>query len=206
MTQVLWHDFIHYRDKTAQAHKLRSKGFLRPLVQKPERLRALERLAVFCEKHSVSPRLYLYSLFQVRKWLYAPRWEHLNDKAFAKHLPRLENITDISFYRERMNHEARRAEEVEVPRYDPNRDISNTVESLKRRYLSAGDSFRCVSRMATETFGYHPRSAVCAQCPLQQQCKTKLLSSVSFDILALRRGEITARQAQLQSAGVGYGT
>lgn len=84
--------------------------------------------------------------------------------------------------------------------FDPNRDISGTTEAYKRRHLMDGDPQLCMERMSVETFGYHPRSLVCARCPLAQACAGRLQASVNFDILALRRGEITAQQAVRQVA------
>jgi hypothetical protein len=78
--------------------------------------------------------------------------------------------------------------------YDGNRDLAATTEALKRRYMMFADPDGCFSD--TRTNGYHPKSVVCAQCPLAARCEQRLRAGAVYDIVALRNGDITAEQAK----------
>jgi hypothetical protein len=78
--------------------------------------------------------------------------------------------------------------------YDGNRDLAASTEALKRRYMMFSDPDGCF--VDERTNGYHPKSLVCAQCPLAIGCEQKLRAAAAYDIVALRKGEITVTQAK----------
>lgn len=189
----LLEDYNYYRAYTRHVKELTDQGRrIKNVVATPERLRVLEELCGWCRSRRIDPRLWLYTLFQARQWLFAPKFEQLMSE---KHIVRYRNASNLDFYHRRMREEAtaRRAQAGDV--FDRNRDISPSVESLKRVYLAKDRPEQCMAAMEAETYGFHPRSLVCGRCRLAKQCETKLRELVVFDIIALRRGEITAEEA-----------
>ena len=190
-------DYDFYRFHTTRAAEMRDRGVpVKCLSATKDRLRALEEMASWCEENGLDSGLWLYSLFR-RSWMrFAPRFDQLipSKRSMKKQLKRYHELGDVPLYRDRcrMRNQARVTAAGE--NYDPNRDLSSTTEAIKRLYLRDGDLDGCMQD--ERTLGYHPRSNVCAGCSGAQACAAKLLSTVSFDILALRRGEITSTQAQ----------
>lgn len=188
----LFGDFQYYRQHTTYFRAQRERRpYFSPLKATPARLKVLEEMAVWCVGRGIDPREWLYSLFAVRHWRFPPLLEssHLQSE---KHLPRFQAIEDYDLYR-------RRLYETESPaarqrRFDPNRDLSHTAELAKTQYLRTGGPGQCMAVMAEETLGYHPESGVCRICSGARQCADLLVRTVGFDILALRRGEITVDQ------------
>jgi hypothetical protein len=195
--EQLFSDYDQYRLHTTHYRAtLKLKGAMRSPKKTPDRLAQLERLIVFCSENDLEPRLYLYSLFKARNWNYAPMWNQLvpgSNATKRKAIERYKTLTSIPIYAARLEQE--HIQNSEVP-YDPNRDISETTENIKRRYLANYNTDRCMAEMQTVTLGYHPRSIVCARCPVAQECEQRLCASVSFDIVALRRGDISLEQAR----------
>jgi hypothetical protein len=103
-------------------------------------------------------------------------------------------------YRERVAAEQHELDDGVGRVFHAERDISHAAETLKIRYQQRGQSGRCMELMTTETFGFHPRSAVCAACPIASPCETMLHSKVGYDIQAVRRGEMSPEQAQVMVA------
>jgi hypothetical protein len=138
----------------------------------------------------------LYSLFTARRWLFAPKL-HLSHLQSEKHIPKFRRPRDMALFRQRVTEEA--ALSYDADNFDPNRDINATAENAKRYYLRFNDTVGCMQRMDDETFGFHPRSLVCARCPAKAECQVKLESSLNCDVMALRRGEITSEEAKAQA-------
>jgi hypothetical protein len=137
--------------------------------------------------------VWLHSLFDARHWTYAPPFPQLRSH---KHLQRFKTMRRGStHFSARVQRESNEAAVQSHSNYDPNRDVTATVENLKRHYLDSGQPQSCISSLQ-ETLGFHPRSLVCARCPYAQPCAQQLQAMVPFDIQALRRGEITAAHAQ----------
>ena len=200
MEQVrrLFADYCYYRQHTAHIQRLRqAKPYLRDPKPTPVRLKQLAHMVAWCQARHISPSEWLYSLFVSRRWLYAPKLErpHLQSE---KHIPKYQRLRDHALYQQRRA-EVEAASAPSLSTFDPNRDLSHTAEDSKRDYLALGQVEVCMARMATETFGYHPRSSVCARCPRATECLAQLQRSVDFDVLALRRGEITSDVARGQA-------
>lgn len=194
----LFRDYCYYRQYTAHVQKLKEeRPYLRDLKETPARLKLFARMAKWCEDQGISPKEWLYSLFVSRRWLFCPKLDqaHLQSK---KHIPKFRKLHDYILYRKRqMEQESLQAPPPEV--FDPNRDLSHTAEDAKNDYVRTGRYELCMEQMAVETFGFHPKSAVCARCLAAKACQGKLVQSVNFDVLALRRGEITSDEAQAKA-------
>lgn len=190
-------DYDFYRLHTTQVATLRDRGIpIRGLKPTKARLESLEMMAVWCEENGLDAGLWLYTLFR-RSWMrFAPRFDQLipSKRTLRKQIARYHNLGDVPLYRDRcrMKNQARAV--AAGDNYDPNRDMSSTTEAVKRLYLKDGDGDGCMSD--ERSLGYHPLSKVCVACPVSETCAVQLQGRVSFDILALRRGEITAEQAQ----------
>lgn len=193
----LFSDYNDYRLHTSHYKSmLAEKGFLKSPKRTPDRLNKFETLIGFCEENSMDPRLYLYSLFQARNWLFAPRWDHIvpgTKKTAKKAIARYRALKGVEKYSAKMQKER---DAVDGTLYNPNRDTNPSVENLKRRHIDAMNTDRCMREMQTSTLGYHPRSLVCARCPAAKDCEQQLQASVPYDITALRLGKITLDQAQ----------
>ena len=194
----LFRDYCYYRQHTAHVQKLKKeRPYLRDLKETPARLKLFAHMAKWCEDQGINPREWVYSLFVSRRWLFCPKLDraHLQSK---KHIPKFRQLRDYILYRKRqMEQESVEAPGPEV--FDPNRDMSHTAEDAKAAYVRVGQYVICMANMATETFGFHPKSAVCARCLAAKECQEKLAQSVNFDVLALRRGEITSEEAQAKA-------
>lgn len=161
-----------------------------------DRRRLLSSLSVWCREKSLEPRLWLFSLFHIRRWLFAPTWKQLmgSEKSIAYY----HRLSDLSLYEAYTRRERQAQLTAAGAVYDPNRDLSGTVEQQKKYYIDRGRADVCIDQMhmSQGTLGFHPRSLICARCPLSQACAQRLQAGAPFDILALRRGEITADQAR----------
>ena len=193
----LLNDYDFYRFHTTQTAQMRDKGIpVKGLLPTKGRLQALEEMATWCEQNGLDAELWLYSLFR-RSWMrFAPRFDQLvpSKRTLKKQIARYHELGDVPLYRDR----CRMKNQVRVvsagDNYDPNRDLSSTTEAAKRLYLLDGDTAGCMGD--ERTLGFHPKSNVCAPCSAREACALRLQAMIPFDILALRRGEITAAQAQ----------
>lgn len=202
--QRILDDYNYYRAHTSHVKAMRAQG--RYVADVKMRTKAgddrtpyFEELVGFCSEHQLDPKMWLYMLFKIRGWKAAPKFNQLvpkSKKTLQKNLNIYANLSDIPLFQK--NRDQKRHQEAvdsgEV--YDKNRDLGFTTEAIKRRYLNEGDSERCMAEMEERTFGYHPQSLVCARCPSVTQCAQLLEAKYGTHIIALRRGEITARQAQ----------
>ena len=203
-TQTLLDKYNYFRAHTSWVQDMRAKGnFVNEVVmvtkKGEDREPYFQELIDFCGERQIDPQIWLYMLFKIRGWKAAPKFNQLvpkSKKTLQKNLNIYANLSDIPLFqkhRDQQNHQAA-VEAGQV--WDKNRDIGWSTEALKRRYLNEGDSERCMAEMDERTFGYHPRSLVCARCPSVTQCTQILESKYGTHIVSLRRGEMTARQAQ----------
>jgi hypothetical protein len=188
----LYDDYVSYWRLThSTIGKRATVPFIKPPKPTPERLAALKKMAVYCVENGADPRLWLYTLFVSRAWMYPPKFEHLTPKS---HLKRYRKEHRLGLFQRKM--EAERHRRVKDEQYDPNRDIAASVESRKAWYVRVGNTKACMEAMDAETLGFHPKSSTCIACPIRTSCESTLRKRVAFDIVALRRGDITAAQAQ----------
>jgi len=200
---MLFDDYRFYRQYTVNVQKLKkNKPYMQDLKPTKKRLDLFRELLTFCEKHAVGPREWVYTLFATRRFMYAPRLErsHLLSQ---KHLEKMKRIEDFGLFQKRLREAP--CKELSPQQFDPNRDMSASAEELKASYRRRGDDLLCMDHMS-ETLGYHPKSEICRNCVYTHACARKLQRAVSFDILALRRGDITAEEAQRQAifGKIGY--
>jgi len=188
-------DYNHFRKSTRHYQRLRStRPAIANLKSTPARLRALEEMVVWCREKSVDPRAWLYFLFARAKWHYPPQLDAAHLTA-TKHFPDFHQF-DFGYFR-RYLVECNSAT-ISDPVFDPRRDLAPAVEDFKRSLLHQNAHDRCMEMMDSETYGYHPRSTVCARCPVAGQCAQQLQAGLSFDVLALRRGHTTLDAIRMQ--------
>ena len=205
--QELWDDYTHYHSRTGYYKQKRAKNpYVRPMKATPERLKLMGEMKEWCEVRNIPVRQWLFSLFATRRWLYAPKLEkgHL---CSVNHVKKFKTFKNYDLYTQRVMEQAANKPK-SILDFDPNRDMSHTAEEAKRAYVQSGRTDTCMDQMTTETFGYHPKSKICLGCVQKKECSDKLQASVKFDIIALRRGHITAEQAYRTALvqGRGYGS
>jgi hypothetical protein len=191
--EQLWGDYNEWHYLTGRAAYVQSRGlYLKRLKPTKERLQALQKMSDWCAEYQLDPRRYLYCLFSKRGWLASPGFHQLvptkKKKRIREVLDYYENVPDIDrftqyLYKELAKTRERRGDTV----FNANRDLAFGTEAIKKRYLASGDVDRCYDEMIDRTFGFHPRSLVCARCPLAKKCEDTLRAlTPSFDIVALR--------------------
>jgi len=198
----LFQDYSYYREQTAYYRKAKKQNpYLRPLKATQARLGLFADMVNWCREKKIPPRQWLYSLFEVRVWNFAPKLERghlLSEKYASKYGDGSQfDLEPFTRYVRRENF----LERLGKPEhgFDPNSDINFSTEQAKKDYLARGGPDKCREYMGTETFGFHPKSTVCNKCVDRDKCLNELRGKVNFDILALRRGLITSRQAQHQA-------
>lgn len=197
MLEQLLDDYNYYRFHTGHVHSMRSNGrrILSVKLNK-EREASLAKMQAWCGEHDIDPRLWLYSLFKARRWMYSPRFDQLipgaktKKKAIARYLE-LAPSQQQTLFQKRVDRELAEGQQT----FDPNRDISRVAEELKRKWVVRLNNPEACLEDMENTYGYHPQSLVCARCPLAAQCAAALQQKVGYDIQALRRGDMTAKQA-----------
>lgn len=202
--QTILDDYNYYRSFTSYVRDIRARGGYTADVKMrtkagEDRAPYFAGMVQFCEEHSLDPKLWLYMLFKIRHWRAAPRFNQLvpkTKKTVEKNLRYYADLSDLPLFQKNREEKkyAREVQSGEV--WDVNRDIGYSTEALKRRYLNEGDAERCMEEMEERTYGYHPRSLVCARCPVVTQCTQKLEARYGTEIIALRRGDINTKQAQ----------
>lgn len=203
--RTLWDDFLYWTSRTGHYQKRhRENPYLRPMKVTPDRLRIMTAMKQFCEERGIPARQWLYSLFAIRFWMFAPKLS-ISYLCSEKHIEKFNKFDNYDLYTKRIQDQMDRNYITATNMFDPNRDLSHTAEDAKRSYLANGLSDVCISKMESETFGYHPISKVCDSCLDKIKCEQILKSKVRFDIMALRRGEITAEEAYKKAIQVrGY--
>jgi len=177
---VLFSDYYHWRGYTAVGQTKRAGC---PRLT-PKTLQPFVALSAWCAEQVLHAREWLFTLFAARRWLYWPPPAQLRSAAHLKRVRSGERWpTDL--YRERVLAEVGKSDVQRA--FDPNVEISETVEEAKRYYLRANDAQACMAVMRVETFGFHPRSTVCARCPGAATCRD-LLGKVAPATVAVREG------------------
>ena len=177
--------------QTSNIQARRQKHPVTPHKMTPERLELFRDMVYFCREKKLDPRLWLYLLFRVRRWTFAPRLTRgclLSEKMVSRYNRMiakecLDGYRRITYQKDTLD-------------FDPNRDLSSRAEALKLRYEKYSEKERCMLETPDRTYGFHPESKVCQRCLIRQECLQNLQNMVSFDILALREGRITADQAK----------
>ena len=194
-TKVLFEDYTYYWRKTAN---VKSQSYGQELTPKWtfERAQYLENMARWCESRGLPPRKWLYTLFKSRKFIYPPPFEYLLPK---KHLNRFSKIKDFTLYQKRLSQERQALEMESLKLPEHFKELQSPSEIFKKRYRELNRWQECHEDL-DRTYGYHPDSQYCVTCPVNGVCLKKMRQYAGFDILALRGGQITERQAITQRA------
>jgi len=195
LVEQLLADWNYYRLQTASYHNnVVVKGFrLKPKKMTPEIHRLLTEMVRWCREHQLEPRLWIFGLFKIRQWAWPPKWEpgHLmSDDA----IPKVRKLKGLGFFSRRRR--ATAYQQADEDAFDPNRDIDPTIERVKLAFYQKGDHEACRRSIMEKTLGFHPRSSVCGSCPVRAQCWIDLQGFLRFDVLALRTGAMTSREAE----------
>lgn len=206
--QEILDTYNYFRAHTTHVHELRDQGkkvndVVLRTKRGEDRTPYFQGFLDFCKEQNVDPRMWMYMLFKIRGWKAAPKFTQLvpkSKKTLQKNLNTYANLSDIPLF-QKMRDERNHRESVESGNdWDKNRDIGISTEAVKRRYLNDGDSERCIEEMDERTYGFHPQSLVCARCPLTTQCASIFERKFGPHIAALRRGELTVKQAKQVSS------
>lgn len=193
LSEMLLSDYNVYKAQTQHVHMLQQRGgfVVRPLRPNAERVAILESMVEWCRARHLEPRLWLYGLFKSRQWLFPPKLTP-GCLMSEKQIPKYQKLRGLGFFRRRSSASAMQ----DGDSWDPNRDTTPVAESLKAGYAQRGEAQRCMSESMLRTLGFHPKSAICATCPLRAQCALNLTSMMPFDVIGLRLGTVTQEQAE----------
>lgn len=192
----------HYRYQTVYAFSMRQQGRKFPATvsatsKNGKEVRvALSAMVGWCEERGVDPTVWLYWLFsRGYGWKIAPKAKQLcSEKSFKRFCMNHGNTRPQHGLQRQHLIEQHKFQKDSGEVHDPNRDITSSAEALKARYVAAGEYERCMSQMATLTFGFHPRSRVCIVCPVARQCEQSLRAATpGFDIIAIRLATSSGR-------------
>jgi hypothetical protein len=184
LAKVINGDWNHYLSLTKFAFDLeRTKGFRpRAADATPERVALFVAMIRWARERKVDPRFWVFALFSVRAWKWPPTLTVgcVCSDTLEKKLPR---IRDKSVLRKRIDESPLVAEQK-----IPETELVPHTEALKQRYAESGQAQRCMQEMFAVTKGYHPRSPVCAACPLKQPCALQLAAAYPYDVIGARNG------------------
>lgn len=161
LAQQLFADYRDYVQSTAWWKKKQAEHYMRLHKETPERLALLESMIVWCREQGVDPRLWLYSLFRSRRWIYPPKIQvgHLQS---MKHLPKYRRMLEedeLTYYRERTHVQ---------PKLEPLPEFDPIEEGIKRRRQDVGAFQTCMEDPVTF---WHQDSSSCRICPLAGRCR-----------------------------------
>lgn len=194
----LFSDYNYYRLFTEHVNIARSNGkWIRYLKETPTRLAALAAMGAWCRDRRYDSRHWLCWLFYRNRWKYARPFHQLvpgSRRTLKSMLAAYGDCGHLPMFERRMRELGHAQQIANGQVYDGNRDLAASTEALKRRYMMFGDPDGCFADQRSN--GFHPKSLVCAQCPLASSCEQKLRAMAVYDIVALRNGEITVEQAK----------
>jgi len=181
--EQLFNDYAFYRNNTSNIRQLKKdKPYIKDLKYNKVRHDLFLKMMDWCMVKKVPVRQWLYTLFVVRCWRFAPKLEE-SHLCSEKHLPKFYKVKNYDFYNKYIT------EDVKTKTgFDPNMDIVTSVEQRKRELVLKGGGLLCMKFMEKETYGYHPKSSVCKVCGDWYQCSNKLLDLVGFEVMKLRTG------------------
>ena len=200
LPNLLLLDWNIYMMQTRVTHQRQAAGLFvgsrKPTVAN---VALLTTMVGWCQERMIEPRQWLFFLFKRTGWKFPPRFLPnylMSDKA----IPKYRSMSGLAFFRKRVGASIL-AEQGSATHFDPNRDITSSVEHLKMRYADANQPDRCLDESLLRTLGFHPKSKVCTTCALRADCATQLEAAMRFPIIALRAGRLTTEAAEGMSRG-----
>lgn len=161
-------------------------GLIAPLESSYERMKDADRVIQFLKPLGIDDYyLYFYTLFACTSW--GAAWS-LRSCHGPKAIDLFASWKD-RYSAELMQESLNAANEVEAK--SPWVNIFPHIEDKKKRLLEKGYAEVCLSR-PEEFFGYHPKSLVCANCPLKGKCASAIYTyfqttnNTTADILTMR--------------------
>lgn len=202
LVETLLSDYNFYRRQTKNAYDMEHQHGVpfRPKRMDKATRKLLEDSIAWCREKQTEPRFWIFHLFEARAWRFGPQLKigHICSEKMLEKLGKMRKRTykgyGIEFFQRRRD--ASDQERKKGERYDPNRDVSPTVEAIKEQYLRSGLVDVCRASSLTETMGFHPLSTICDKCPLALDCMIDLQSVMPFSILALRTGRMDSATAE----------
>lgn len=192
---LLLSDWNVYMCQTHFWHERKAAGqYMGHRKMTPNNHALLASMVLWCRSRGVEPRLWLFFQFKVRGWRFPPKFDEgclMSEKMLTKFWGM--RTSGLGFFKKRMA--VSKAEAEADAAFDPNRDTTPSVESVKQNFLTVGNPSGCMQDVM-RTLGFHPKSSVCSGCPIRNQCAVELEAMVPFPILALRAGRITAAEAE----------
>ena len=219
--QVLLDDFNKYRNQTMNIRTGRVLGFIKE-VGKVKGEAALGPMRDWCDARGVDPRRWLYWLFARTQFRFSPKLTQLvpakqrkGESLLKAQKREAESLRKYSLLRNTPQLTSLIFQEIDQKRvdaglnWDPNRDLTPLAEVMKSRRLSEGRPDLCLDAMFAQeapTWGYHPKSKFCGQCPLASPCANRLQAAVpQFNIFALRTGQLSLQQAMVLDGRANHG-
>lgn len=200
---ILLSDYNYYRNHTARRQQCRT--YMRDVGMKKAGP-WLEKMASWCDSKGIDARRWLYYRFSTRHWYFAPPLNQLkpSKRNERKALDGFYSLSAAPAYSHRISNEIRYNRDATGVVWDVNRDISHMAEAIKRRYVLNHQTERCMSEMLERTFGYHPKSRICRMCPAAAVCEQRIRAQApSFDIVALRRGDVDLQSCYVSAERYG---
>ncbi|MBN2260701.1 MAG: hypothetical protein JW702_09155 [Clostridiales bacterium] len=187
LVSILFEDYIFYREHTTHWRSFKKdKPYLKKLKLTEERCSCLKQYVEWCDEHHVPPRQWLYSLFVIRLWLFAPRLQ-LNTLCSKKHITKFQKFTDYAFFKE---YTGKGNYVMEAPKLSI--DLNLEIEKRKMDVILNSGPETCMD-LLDELGGYHPCSEICIYCDLRFQCAQLLIEKKGFVLLKGRQGLCTKK-------------
>lgn len=189
-------DWDHWRSQTKHVQRAREPWAKKPRKATPARVALLSETRDWCVARGLDPRRWIFTLFDARRFDYPPKM-----RAGDLMSERLVRYYEMARHLGYLSNRLLQTKPVPVDGYvDAQRDTIYAVEGLKERYAASDQRVRCMTESLTRTLGYHPKSKVCATCPVALQCAERLALTHDFDIIALRKGKISLDEVRARSA------
>ena len=196
----LLNEYNEYRRYTKNFQDHAAKHPMRDYKLNPERQQILERLDEWCLKRGLDTRLWIYSRFKIGKWLFAPKFSVLipSKRNEKKAIAYYQSLEATPLFSQVTHQQIEQQAQLEGRVWNPDLGLNHTVELKKQRYIRLGLAHVCLSNMKTETYGYHPCSKVCMDCPRVYDCAAELRRLYpTYDIVGARQVAGTVNHGEL---------
>lgn len=175
---------------------------------------AAASVAKYCIEHKITDyELYLHTFCHHRKWEALPYLNHCHQPwCYDIYTNNKDVVTSLRVEQEHLDEQEKKEREARTTGKKKSifRDIFISCERVKMNFKRTDERHLCMAHFE-DTLGYHPRSKICKECSLAEQCREQLDNKVRevsdglVDIVALRNGkqDLAIMQKQLDDRGVG---